>query len=65
LAGAGRRYIFVDIMSQAKEDGNSWMFQEVEAKEFGMSYEPMLMVPKDQYDAIAFIDTVSVPMYLH
>ena len=65
LARAGQKYIFVDMMSQAKEDGNSWMFQEVEAKEFAMSYEPMMMVPQDQYDAIVFIDTVSVPVYLY
>jgi erythromycin esterase len=56
------KFLFVDLLHQVETGGNSWMFREIEVLEEG-KYFP-LMVLRDQYDGILFIDTVNPPDYL-
>jgi erythromycin esterase len=57
-----RKYCFLDLLHQQQEAGNAWMFGWFRAKSWGLS--DVLMIPRDQYDAILFIDTVKPPNYL-
>lgn len=57
-----RRYCFVDLLHQEQEFGNAWMFDYFLAKTWGL--DEVNMVPRDQYDAILFIDTVNPPHYV-
>lgn len=57
-----RKYCFVDLLHQQQEPGNSWMFEVFLAKTWGL--DEVSMVPRDEYDAILFIDTVHPPDYL-
>jgi erythromycin esterase len=65
LYRAGRKYVFVDLLHQTQEEGNEWMFKAIQANELTLEYEPIRMVPRDQYDGIIFIDTVHPPEYLY
>ena len=56
-----RKYCFVDMLGRERNDGNSWMFELVSGKDWGRTDWPL--VPRNQYDAILFIDTVSPPRY--
>lgn len=57
-----RKFCFVDMLGRTKHKGNSWMFEEILAKEWGVW--DVTLVPRDQYDALLFIDTVNPPSYL-
>jgi erythromycin esterase-like protein len=57
-----RKYCFVDLLHQQQEAGNSWMFNSFLAKTGGQT--DVNMIPRDEYDAILFIDTVKPPDYL-
>lgn len=57
-----RKYCFVDMLGRKREEGNSWMFENVTAKRWGK--DDWLLVPRNQYDAILFIDTVNPPRYV-
>jgi len=57
-----RKHCFVDMLGERENEGNSWMFQRIGAKTWG--FMDVTLVPRDQYDAILFIDTVSPPQYL-
>jgi erythromycin esterase len=57
-----RKYCFVDLLHQQQEAGNSWMFNSFLAKTWGQT--DVNMIPRDEYDAILFIDTVKPPDYL-
>jgi erythromycin esterase len=57
-----RKYCFLDMLGRERNDGNSWMFETVTAKSWGRTDWPL--VPRDQYDAILFIDTVDPPRYI-
>lgn len=57
-----REYCFVDMLEQTPNDGNSWMYESVYAKGWGTTNWPL--VPRNQYDAILFIHTVSPPTYI-
>jgi len=59
---ARKKYVFVDMLGESDEPGNSWMFDAISAKSWGVS--GVRMVPRDQYDAILFIDTVHPPHYV-
>jgi erythromycin esterase len=64
LYRAGRKYVFVDLLHQPHEEGNAWMFTTIQANELTLEYEPITMVPRDQYDGIILIDMVHPPEYL-
>ena len=59
---ARKMYCYVDLYNETRNNGNSWMFENINAKAWG-SY-PLKMVLKDQYDGIIFIDTVTPPDYI-
>lgn len=59
---ARKKYCFVDMLSQKKNSGNSWMFTAITAKYWGT--EPETIIPRNQYDAILFIGTVTPVEYL-
>lgn len=63
LYRARKKYLFVDMLGQQRSPGNSWMFQPIPSHEWGT--ELQVMVPRDQYDGILFVDTTSPPTYLH
>jgi erythromycin esterase len=57
-----RKFCFIDMLGQTKRRGNSWMFEEILAKDGGVT--DFELVPRDQYDAILYVDTVNPPEYL-
>lgn len=61
LYRARRRHCFVDLLGQTEEAGNGWMFIAIPVKSYGTL--ELQMVPRDQYDGILFVDTVSAPHY--
>lgn len=56
-----RKHCFVDMLGRERDEGNSWMFELVTGKYWGRTDWPL--VPRNQYDAILFIDTVNPPSY--
>lgn len=56
------KFFFVDMLNQVQVPGNSWMFTEIDSKVGGSGQ--VFIVPRDQFDAILFIDTVSPQTYL-
>jgi len=58
---SGKKYCFIDLNTKAKEAGNSWMFQTITAKSWGRS--DFTMIPREQYNGILHIDTVSPPNF--
>jgi erythromycin esterase len=56
------KYVCVEMLGQVEEEGNSWMFQLINAKTWGT--RNLRMAPREQYDAIIFIDTVTPPAYV-
>jgi erythromycin esterase len=57
LHRSGLRYAFVDLLHQRREPGTEWMFRPITARHWGITDERL--VPREQYDAILFIDTVT------
>jgi erythromycin esterase-like protein len=57
LFHAGRRYHFVDLLHAAPASGTAWMFSPIESFSWGWFRETF--VPRDQYDGLLFVDTVS------
>jgi len=66
LYQARKKYFFLDFSQQIDVDGNSWMFQPI-PQTFIHRNNPcdIRYIPKNQYDAILFIDTVSEPAYVY
>jgi erythromycin esterase len=58
----GYESCFVDLKHQKTVEGNEWMSSEILTKTWGL--QDLRMIPRNQYDAILFIDTVSPPDYL-
>jgi erythromycin esterase len=56
------RYAFVDLSRAERGPGTEWMFKRISAKEWGI--RPRLLVPRDEYDAILFIDRTWPPQYV-
>jgi len=56
------RYAFVDLAHAAPGPGTAWMDRPIIAKEWGTM--PELIVPREEYDGILFIDTTWPPQYL-
>lgn len=61
LYAARRKAGFVDLLGAAKEPGTAWMDQTTPTLDWGAW--PQLMVPRDQYDGILWVDTVHPPVY--
>ena len=62
LQSTGYESCFVDLKSQKLVEGNEWMASEILTKTWGL--QDLRMIPRNQYDAIVFIDYVSPPVYL-
>ena len=56
------KFLFVDMLNEQLNPGNSRMFEEIFARGWGKYHYPMIL--RDQYDGILFIDTVHPPNYL-
>ena len=67
LYNARKNYFFLDTSQQIQNEGNSWIFQPVYQsyihRDAGM-YD-IIYIPREQFDGILFIDTVSQPEYLY
>jgi erythromycin esterase len=59
---AERRFAFVDLLHQTQQPGTAWMFQQTAALSWGVGR--YMQIPRDQYDAIFFIHTTSMPIYV-
>jgi len=66
LYRARKKYFFIDFSRQIEVNGNSWIFQPITQTYIRRTgpYD-IRYIPKDQYDAILFIDTVSEPEYVY
>jgi len=63
---ARKKYYFLDLSQQIQSDGNSWIFNVISQKYLHSSGEyEIKYIPRDQFDAIFFIDTVSEPIYIN
>ena len=56
-----KKYIFVDFSKQKRSSGTEWMFTAIPTLNLGTNEE--VLVPRDQYDGVVFIDTVNPPRY--
>jgi erythromycin esterase len=56
------KFVFLDMMGEQQNEGNEWMFGLTPVKTWGV--RNIVMKPRDQYDAILFIDTVHPPDYI-
>jgi erythromycin esterase len=69
LSDAGSAQLFVDLLSQQENDGTRWMFEPMLSRDASISGPqamlPVLIVPRDQYDGLLFIDRVSAPRFLN
>jgi len=55
------RYAFVDLAGASPGPGTAWMFRRLPAKQWGRT--PELIVPRDEYDGLLFIDRTWPPQY--
>ncbi len=62
LAAVGPPNLFVDFLHQGREAGTTWFFDRVLTREWGTSN--VFMVPRDQYDGVLHIDSVTPPTYV-
>lgn len=62
LHGTGRPVLLVDLLDAAEGDSTSWMRQPIDALSWGNTV--FEMIPRDQYDAVLFIDEVHLPHYV-
>ena len=62
MANSGSPALFMDFLHQQRSEGNSWMFAPTLQRDWGVN--AFLMVPRDQYDGVLFIDSVRAPSYL-
>lgn len=55
------KYSFVDFSRAKREPGTEWMWQPIIGLSWGMT--PERFVPRNEYDAVLFIDLVHPPRY--
>ncbi len=66
LYQARKKYFFIDISQQQQSPATSWMFVPVLQQYLhGTGAYDIRYIPRDQYDAIFFIDTASQPVYIY
>jgi erythromycin esterase len=56
-----KRWVFVDMLGQARSNSTGWMFEPIPAKEWGNI--DLRFIPRNQFDGVLFIDTVDPPAY--
>ena len=68
LSDAGASPLFVDLLHQSRSNGTRWMFEPMLSRDASISGPqamlPVLIVPRDQYDGLLFIDRVSAPRFI-
>lgn len=68
LSDAGPSQLFVDLLNQPASEGTRWMYEPMLSRDASISGPqamlPVLIVPRDQYDGLLFIDRVSAPRFL-
>ena len=68
LSDAGSSQLFVDLLNQPQHEGTRWMYEPMLSRDASISGPqamlPVLIVPRDQYDCLLFIDRVSAPRFL-
>ena len=68
LSDAGSPQLFVDLLHQSRSNGTRWMFEPMLSRDASISGPqamlPVLIVPRDQYDGLLFIDRVSAPRFI-
>ena len=68
LSDAGSSQMFVDLLGQPATDGTRWMYEPMLTRDASISGPqamlPVLIVPREQYDGLLFIDRVSAPRFL-
>ena len=68
LSDAGASQLFVDLLNQPQADGTRWMYESMLSRDAAISGPqamlPVLIVPREQYDGLLFIDRVSAPRFL-
>jgi erythromycin esterase len=68
LSDAGAPQMFVDLLHQPQTEGTRWMYEPMLSRDASISGPqamlPVLIVPRDQYDGLLFIDRVSAPRFL-
>jgi erythromycin esterase len=62
MAQTGTPILFMDFLHQSQSDGNRWMFQSTVQRDWGVN--TFTMVPRNQYDGVLFINSVTSPSYL-
>ena len=66
LYQARKKYFFIDISQQLQSPATSWMFVPVLQQYLhGTGAYDIKYIPRNQYDAIFFIDTASQPVYIY
>jgi erythromycin esterase len=68
LSDAGASQLFVDLLNQPPSDGTRWMYEPMLSRDATISGPqamlPVLIVPREQYDGLLFIDRVTAPRFL-
>ncbi len=68
LSDAGASPLFVDLLNQPRTESTRWMYEPMLSRDATISGPqamlPVLIVPRDQYDGLLFIDRVSAPRFL-
>ena len=62
LAAVGPPNLFVDFLHQGRGAGTTWFFDRVLTREWGTNN--VFMAPRDQYDGVLHIDSVTPPKYV-
>ena len=69
LSDAGPPQLFVDLLNQPRNDGTRWMYEPMLSRDASIygpqAMLPVLIVPRDQYDGLLFIDRVTAPRFLN
>jgi len=61
FSSLGQQLAFADLLGAQRSEGTAWMFEPIVAREWGVNQ--MRIVPRDQFDAILFVDRVQPPHY--
>jgi erythromycin esterase len=69
LSDAGSSPMFVDLLNQPRTEDTRWMYEPILSRDGSISGPqamlPVLIVPRDQYDGLLFIDRVSAPRFIN
>jgi erythromycin esterase len=69
LSDAGSPRMFVDLLNQPRTEGTRWMYEPMLSRDGSIAGPqamlPVLIVPRDQYDGLLFIDRVTAPRFIN